>query len=213
MSPPAPAAAPVRSHAAARGRRAGRRPRLRRPSCCAIRSARGCRRSLGIVCFIAVVAAFSTNLRAVNWRTVGWGIALQVGLALLILKLEIGGVQPGLRVLQQGRRRREAVPGVHERRLDVRVRPAGQPAGDGQGVRPGQGLRVRVHGAADDHLRLVVLHRALLLRRPAADRPGLREGDDVRDADERRRDAVGRGERVHGPDRGADHRQAVRAPR
>jgi CNT family concentrative nucleoside transporter len=49
----------------------------------------------GVVCFIAVVAAFSSNLRAVNWRTVGWGIALQLGLALLILKLEIGGVRPG----------------------------------------------------------------------------------------------------------------------
>ncbi len=50
---------------------------------------------LGIVCFIAIVAACSRNLRAVNWRTVGWGIALQVGLALIILKLEIGGVRPG----------------------------------------------------------------------------------------------------------------------
>ena len=50
---------------------------------------------LGIICFIAVVAACSRNLRAVNWRTVGWGMGLQVSLALLILKLEIGGVRPG----------------------------------------------------------------------------------------------------------------------
>jgi CNT family concentrative nucleoside transporter len=49
----------------------------------------------GIVVFIAIVAAFSRNLRAVSWRTVGWGMALQIGLALLILKLEIGGVRPG----------------------------------------------------------------------------------------------------------------------
>ena len=49
----------------------------------------------GIVVFIAVVAACSRNLRAVSWRTVGWGMALQLGLALLILKLEIGGVRPG----------------------------------------------------------------------------------------------------------------------
>jgi concentrative nucleoside transporter, CNT family len=49
----------------------------------------------GIICFIAVVAAFSRNLRAVSWRTVGWGMALQIGLALMILKLEIGGVRPG----------------------------------------------------------------------------------------------------------------------
>ena len=49
----------------------------------------------GVICFIAIVAAFSANLKAVNWRTVGWGIALQLGLALFILKLEIGGVRPG----------------------------------------------------------------------------------------------------------------------
>src|SRR5688500_16797886 len=49
----------------------------------------------GVVCFTAIIAASSSNLRAVSWRTVGWGIGLQVGLALLILKLEIGGVRPG----------------------------------------------------------------------------------------------------------------------
>jgi CNT family concentrative nucleoside transporter len=49
----------------------------------------------GIVCFIAIVAACSQNLRAVSWRTVGWGMALQLGLALMILKLEVGGVRPG----------------------------------------------------------------------------------------------------------------------
>jgi CNT family concentrative nucleoside transporter len=49
----------------------------------------------GIVCFLAVVASCSTNLRAVNWRTVGWGMALQIALALFILKFEIGGVRPG----------------------------------------------------------------------------------------------------------------------
>ena len=42
-----------------------------------------------------VCAAFSTDLRAVRWRTVFWGIAMQLGLALLILRLEIGGVKPG----------------------------------------------------------------------------------------------------------------------
>src|SRR5688572_774133 len=48
----------------------------------------------GALCFIAIVAAFSPNLRQVNWRTVGWGMALQLGLALLILKFEIGGRRP-----------------------------------------------------------------------------------------------------------------------
>src|SRR5687768_2603058 len=49
----------------------------------------------GIIAFVAVIAACSQNLRAVSWRTVAWGMALQVGLALFILKLEIGGVRPG----------------------------------------------------------------------------------------------------------------------
>jgi CNT family concentrative nucleoside transporter len=39
----------------------------------------------GIVFFFGLVAAFSANLRAVNWRTIGWGIALQVLLAVSIL--------------------------------------------------------------------------------------------------------------------------------
>lgn len=55
----------------------------------------------GIVCFISIVAACSPNLRAVSWRTVGWGIGLQVALALLILKLEIGGVRPGYAFFSQ----------------------------------------------------------------------------------------------------------------
>jgi CNT family concentrative nucleoside transporter len=49
----------------------------------------------GALCLIAIVAASSPNLRLVNWRTVGWGLALQVGLAVFILKLEIGGWRPG----------------------------------------------------------------------------------------------------------------------
>ena len=51
--------------------------------------------AFGAVCLVLVVATFSSNLRAVNWRTVGWGVALQLVLALLILELEIGGVRPG----------------------------------------------------------------------------------------------------------------------
>jgi CNT family concentrative nucleoside transporter len=53
------------------------------------------RGGLGILTFIGIVAACSPNLAAVNWRTVGWGMALQVGLALFILKFEINGWRPG----------------------------------------------------------------------------------------------------------------------
>jgi CNT family concentrative nucleoside transporter len=49
----------------------------------------------GALCFIAIVAAFSPDLRRVNWRTVLWGMGLQLGFAFLILKLEFGGTRPG----------------------------------------------------------------------------------------------------------------------
>ncbi|HUE88472.1 MAG TPA: nucleoside transporter C-terminal domain-containing protein [Vicinamibacterales bacterium] len=49
----------------------------------------------GAICFIAICAACSTNLSAVSWRTVLWGIALQLTLALFILKFQIGDFRPG----------------------------------------------------------------------------------------------------------------------
>jgi CNT family concentrative nucleoside transporter len=49
----------------------------------------------GAVCFIAVCAVCSSNLRAVNWRTVLLGIALQLALAVFILKFAIGDFRPG----------------------------------------------------------------------------------------------------------------------
>jgi len=41
----------------------------------------------GVFCFFGLVAMFSTNLRAVNWRTIGWGVTLQIILAFLVLKV------------------------------------------------------------------------------------------------------------------------------
>ncbi len=47
----------------------------------------------GVIVFFGIVAVFSTNLRSVNWRTIGWGFGLQVVLALLVLKgkIDVGG--------------------------------------------------------------------------------------------------------------------------
>jgi CNT family concentrative nucleoside transporter len=42
---------------------------------------------VGIVFFFGLVAMFSRNLRGVNWRTVAWGVAIQVILAILVLKV------------------------------------------------------------------------------------------------------------------------------
>lgn len=41
----------------------------------------------GVFCFFGIVAMFSTNLRAVNWRTIAWGVGLQILLAVLVLKV------------------------------------------------------------------------------------------------------------------------------
>ena len=54
--------------------------------------ARAC---LGVASFLAVLIACSSDPRAIRWRTVGWGIGLQLLLALLILRFEVGGVRPG----------------------------------------------------------------------------------------------------------------------
>jgi CNT family concentrative nucleoside transporter len=52
------------------------------------------RGALGVVGFIALVAVFSRDLTAVRWRAVLWGLAIQLGLAVLILRLEVGGRRP-----------------------------------------------------------------------------------------------------------------------
>lgn len=45
---------------------------------------------LGIFVFLGIAWLLSTNRKAVNWRTVGWGIGLQVIFALLILRTPFG---------------------------------------------------------------------------------------------------------------------------
>ena len=63
--------------------------------CSAGSSATAARPAAGALCFIAIVAACSPDLRRVNWRTVLWGIGLQLGFALLILRFQIGDTRPG----------------------------------------------------------------------------------------------------------------------
>jgi concentrative nucleoside transporter, CNT family len=45
--------------------------------------------TIGVVCFLSVALAFSTNIRAINPRTILTGIGLQIFLALLILKVPL----------------------------------------------------------------------------------------------------------------------------
>ncbi len=51
----------------------------------------------GVIFYIGLIAAFSTNLRLVNWRTIGWGIVLQLILAGLVLK--VNSVRKGFEVV------------------------------------------------------------------------------------------------------------------
>ncbi|HEV3204212.1 MAG TPA: nucleoside transporter C-terminal domain-containing protein [Gemmataceae bacterium] len=46
------------------------------------------RSGLGIICFLGLIAVFSANLRAVNWKTLGWGIILQFSLGVAIIHVE-----------------------------------------------------------------------------------------------------------------------------
>ena len=53
------------------------------------------RAAAGVVCFTLIVIACSSDIRAIRWRTVGWGLGLQLTLAVAILRFEVGGVRPG----------------------------------------------------------------------------------------------------------------------
>ena len=70
-------------------------------------------------------------------------------------------------------------------------------------------LRVRVHGPTRRHFRLVVLHGVVPPRRPPVRGPGHGLVRGQGHGHQRGRDALGRGQRVHGSDRGPAHRQAV----
>ena len=47
---------------------------------------------LGMALILAVGFALSRNRSAVNWRTVGWGLGLQIAFAVLVLRVEAGRV-------------------------------------------------------------------------------------------------------------------------
>ncbi len=45
---------------------------------------------LGAVVILAIGYVFSTNRRAINWRTVAWGLGLQIVFAFIVLKTSVG---------------------------------------------------------------------------------------------------------------------------
>jgi CNT family concentrative nucleoside transporter len=47
---------------------------------------------LGLITFLCLAYAFSTNRRAIRWRTVAWGLGLQIVFAFLVIKWTFGQV-------------------------------------------------------------------------------------------------------------------------
>jgi CNT family concentrative nucleoside transporter len=46
--------------------------------------------ALGLLIFLALAYLFSTNRRAIRWRTVAWGLGLQIAVAIFIIKTPVG---------------------------------------------------------------------------------------------------------------------------
>jgi concentrative nucleoside transporter, CNT family len=47
---------------------------------------------LGLITFLGLAYAFSTNRRAIRWRTVAWGLCLQIVFAFLVIKWNAGQI-------------------------------------------------------------------------------------------------------------------------
>ena len=45
---------------------------------------------LGLITFLGLAYAFSTNRRAIRWRTVAWGLGLQIIFAFLVIRWSLG---------------------------------------------------------------------------------------------------------------------------
>ena len=45
---------------------------------------------LGLIVFLSLAYAFSTNRKAIRWRTVAWGLGLQIAFAVIVIKSTIG---------------------------------------------------------------------------------------------------------------------------
>ncbi len=45
---------------------------------------------LGLIVFLTLAYAFSTNRRAIRWRTVAWGLGLQIAFAVIVIKSTLG---------------------------------------------------------------------------------------------------------------------------
>ena len=157
----------------------------------------------GVVAFLAVAGACSAHLRAVNLRLVVSGLAVQVGLAVLILEVEIAGVRPGHELFA-------ALATVATQFLEFTS--AGSQFVFGVLADPEQMAELFPDGFILAFASLPILifmsavfmvlyHLGVLQLVVKTDGTG----DGAAHGDERRRESVGRRERVSRRDRGADH--------
>ncbi len=172
---------------------------------------------LGLVVFVLLAWLISVDRRAVNWRTVGWGLGLQFIFAALIL------------LTRPGRALFDSLNTVFTRLLGytnegaaflfgnlVTSNVPGRPGGRADGAAErADGLgehrrHLRLQRAADDHLLLQPDDAALLLRRHAAAGEGLRLGDAADDGHVGGGEPERGGEHLHGADGGAAAGEALR---
>ena len=139
---------------------------------------------VGLIVIMTIAYALSTNRRAIDRRTVAWGLGLQILFALLVLKTD----RRPARVPDARRRINRLLDfafvgssfvfgPLGDKVVWPRIMTHGARAG-GRAVR----RRVRVPGAADDHLHRRAVRHPLLLRHHAAGRARLRGRDAPGDA-------------------------------
>ena len=74
---------------------------------------------VGLIVIMTIAYALSTNRRAIDRRTVAWGLSLQMLFALLVLKTAVGPAR-----LPDARRRHQPAARLCLRRIELRVRSA-----------------------------------------------------------------------------------------
>ncbi len=115
---------------------------------------------LGMLTMLALAYIFSTDRRAIRYKTVAWGLGLQIAFAFLVMRWETG------RYIFQ--RLGAAVNWF----LDFAYYGSSFIFGDLGQEEFAQGLLLRVPGASDDHLHRRNFRPALLLRNHADRREG-----------------------------------------
>ena len=134
---------------------------------------------VGLIVILSVAYAFSSNRRAIDRRTVAWGLVLQVVFALLVLKTAAG--QRLFQTLSSGINRLLDFSFIGSSFVfgplgskEVWPRIMTNVLGE-EGAR--WGFIFAFQGTADDHLYRGALRHPLLLRHHAGHRPHLRGGD------------------------------------